>query len=708
MLTKYLDQLDVKAARKWQLTVLTFWLCCASFSVLGQQGRMSDSLKHLLIKCDDSTKIGILVRLSELVPCKDSNQKLAYLLQAREATHHADSNSKRLGVDLRIASYWLNCRKNTGVAQKWYRGSLASACLNRDTLHMINAFCGLGQVYITELNYRLAVLTFDSCLKLQPELATEIAIYGNLGIIYKAIGDFQQAAYYYTLSYDKLLKDMSNNSTGAVGDTIQLAALLMERGSVEKEIGDYERSLASLSNAAALAKNNEYVTALIEMTTGAVHQAKGDYRASIKCFNDAYVHYEQEGDQANMLRALKLMAETQLLTGNQKAAKEYGQVCQRLMEKLPQNRTPAVYLLLAKINAQEGNKAEAEAYVKKAETIINAPDYQEHTKEDWANISYVYERLGRTAEAFAAYKRYVAIKDSAMSISKANAITKISLASEFNRKQVADSLVQATTYEAKISRQRVVLWSGYIGLALVLMLAFVILRSYNQQKKTNRVINIKNEKILIEQRESERLLLNILPEHVATELKKTGSVEAKLFDNVTVLFTDFVNFTNSSEQFTPQQLVNELHHCFKAFDEIMDRHGVEKIKTVGDAYLAVAGLPVGDARHAHKVLAAALEIREFITKRKEQQQDGAFHIRIGVHSGTVIAGIVGMRKFAYDIWGDTVNTAARMEQSSEKDQINISEATYQLIKDEFEVIPRGLVAAKNKGQMLMYFVKGAK
>ena len=214
-----------------------------------------------------------------------------------------------------------------------------------------------------------------------------------------------------------------------------------------------------------------------------------------------------------------------------------------------------------------------------------------------------------------------------------------------------------------------------------------------------------HEELKNAKKQSDDLLRNILPEEVADELKQRGSTEARYFDHVTVLFTDFVNFTQAGESMTPKELVDELHTCFKSFDEIISRYGIEKIKTIGDAYLAVSGLPVSDPAHATKMVAAALEIRDYMEERKAMLGERSFHIRIGVHSGPVVAGIVGVKKFAYDIWGDTVNTAARMEQSGEAGRINISGATYDLIRHQFDCTFRGEIEAKNKGKLKMYFVE---
>ncbi|MBC7381791.1 MAG: PAS domain S-box protein [Bacteroidia bacterium] len=216
-------------------------------------------------------------------------------------------------------------------------------------------------------------------------------------------------------------------------------------------------------------------------------------------------------------------------------------------------------------------------------------------------------------------------------------------------------------------------------------------------KVEERTLQLKAEK-----KKSDDLLLNILPEEVAEELKHSGRSEARQYEQVTVMFTDFVNFTGISQELTPKELVSEVDYCFKGFDDIMERHGLEKIKTIGDAYLAVCGLPNENKHHAIKAASAALDIIKFIKTRKEA--GGLFEIRIGLHSGSVVAGIVGSKKFAYDIWGDAVNTASRMENCSEAGKINISESTYQLIKEAYSCNHRGKIEAKNKGLTDMYFI----
>ena len=226
---------------------------------------------------------------------------------------------------------------------------------------------------------------------------------------------------------------------------------------------------------------------------------------------------------------------------------------------------------------------------------------------------------------------------------------------------------------------------------------------YNELE--NKVKERTNE-LEIEKKKSDDLLLNILPEDIANELKQTGHTKPRSYEMATVMFTDFENFTSKSEQLSPEELVTIIDTCFKKFDEIITRHNIEKIKTIGDAYLCVSGLPDTKAHSATNVVDAAIEIIEAIESFRQNANDNSyFDIRIGIHTGPLVAGVVGDKKFAFDIWGDTVNTASRMEQNSEPNKINISQSTYDLVKEKYNCTFRGKRAAKNKGMIEMYFVE---
>ncbi len=238
------------------------------------------------------------------------------------------------------------------------------------------------------------------------------------------------------------------------------------------------------------------------------------------------------------------------------------------------------------------------------------------------------------------------------------------------------------------------------GVFLVFIFSGFIFRSLRISHRQK--ITIEKEK-----QRSDELLLNILPAEVAKELKENGRAEAKSFDEVTVMFTDFKDFTILSEQLSPTELVAELHYLFQVFDSIIHKYNIEKIKTIGDSYMAAGGLPVPNQTNAKDVVNAALEIQQFIMKHAREsasENKPIFEARIGINTGPVVAGIVGVKKFAYDIWGDTVNLASRMESSGEPGKINISGSTYELVKNDFTCTYRGKIQVKNKGEVDMYFV----
>lgn len=212
-----------------------------------------------------------------------------------------------------------------------------------------------------------------------------------------------------------------------------------------------------------------------------------------------------------------------------------------------------------------------------------------------------------------------------------------------------------------------------------------------------------------EQKRSEELLLNILPSEIAKELKSTGKVKPIYYQSASVLFADFHGFTQLSEQFTPEELVDELDTCFSYFDQVIDKYGLEKLKTIGDSYMCVGGIPVLNTTHAVDAVLAAIEMQMYIQIRKAQKQKLSqpyWDVRIGIHSGSMMAGVIGRKKFTYDVWGDAVNTASRMESCGVPGKINISKETSDLIQKFFKIEYRGKINAKNKGSLDMFLVTG--
>lgn len=296
------------------------------------------------------------------------------------------------------------------------------------------------------------------------------------------------------------------------------------------------------------------------------------------------------------------------------------------------------------------------------------------------------------------------MKDSLMNIEKVKAIADMREKYEAQKRTneiqslKLDNLdAELTSLKYKRTRNRY-LGGGILSLGLAAMLGYGLVSI----RKSRRII-AKEKEI------SESLLLNILPKEIADELKTKGFADPRHFENVSILFSDFKNFTDQAALLTPAELVYELNVCFEAFDRITETHGLEKIKTIGDAYMAACGLPVPVEDSVRRTLLAAIEMQKFITERKiirTQEKEIAFEMRLGIHTGPVVAGIVGVKKFQYDVWGDTVNTASRMETYGDVGQVNISDETYQLVANDpsFTFSFRGTIEVKGKGQQRMWHV----
>ncbi len=235
-----------------------------------------------------------------------------------------------------------------------------------------------------------------------------------------------------------------------------------------------------------------------------------------------------------------------------------------------------------------------------------------------------------------------------------------------------------------------------------------IFNAYVREIDADTTLTDKSNQIEKEKNRGDELLNNILPIEIANELKANGFVKPRHFSSATIMLIDFKNFSRISKSLTPQQLIAELDYCFKNFDHITEKHRLEKIKTIGDAYLCVGGVPTSNSTHALDCIAAAREILDFLDGWKVKQvaqNEPFFEGRIGIHTGPIIAGVVGAKKFVFDIWGDAVNTTARVETSGEAGKINISQTTYDLVKSKVQCIPRGKIAIKNLDPLDMYFVE---
>lgn len=342
------------------------------------------------------------------------------------------------------------------------------------------------------------------------------------------------------------------------------------------------------------------------------------------------------------------------------------------------------HLGLARIYRDKKDLKNALDYAQKAHEFNNLIRDNFMRRESSLLLSQLYFQSGDYKNAYDLLQEHLSAKDS---INRKEILSKLAVTeARMNFQKIEDKMSEEIAV-GKQKRLRLNLMLGFSALFIV-------------------IISVALFSVRKERRKSESLLLNILPVETAKELKIHGHAIPKLHEGVSIIFCDFVNFTNSVETLPPSQLVELLDYYFTGLDEIITRFGIEKIKTIGDAYMCVCGL-TPEKNHAETAVAASIEILRFMEKSKQHLPSKnlqPFDIRIGIHSGSVVSGVVGKKKYAYDVWGDDVNIAARMEQKSEPGRINVSESTWEMIKDIYQTESRGKIQAKNKGHLEMYFI----
>jgi len=349
-------------------------------------------------------------------------------------------------------------------------------------------------------------------------------------------------------------------------------------------------------------------------------------------------------------------------------------------------------------------------YIRKYEAIAAKMDNSNALMGAYKDYARAYVELGDFAKAYDYQVKYNELRYKVIDEKRAQNIeTQQALMSVQERQQALDrERDKAAVRDAELATARTLRNALMGGAVLLMLLAGLLFNRNRLRARANRQLTAQNETIERERQRADSLLQNILPGKTAEELKTKGTVKPVHYASVTVLFSDFKNFTTIAETMSPEDLVKELDEYFRAFDAIIVRHGLEKIKTIGDAYMCAGGLPEPNTTHALDTVRAAIEMQQTIrvlAEKKSAAKQPFFEMRIGINTGPVVAGVVGSHKFAYDIWGDTVNTAARLEHGSEPGKINISETTWEQVRDTFNCTFRGKLPAKNKGEIAMYFVE---
>ena len=514
----------------------------------------------------------------------------------------------------------------------------------------------------------------------------------------------------------------------------------LQRGNALSMAGDFDAALEAYFESIEVATESEML-----LDAGKAKISVANLYAEMGNFANANIYYEdgisilrETDDQISLASALLNFGQTAFDEGNYDEALEYYQESGELFEQLDYPIGTAYNLgNIGMVYAEQGKDDLAESNINDAISILEElEDYYGisvyltymseiyQRKDDFTtaasyahrslelarssglnneisdanlNLSSLYEWRGDSVTAYRYYKDHIVYRDSVRNLEVIEQMADERTDFEVSQKQFELDLV-----EQKRKNERIVNYATGGVLIFIAILAYVLYRRFLFAKKTKQIIEQEKDR-------SDQLLLNILPQETADELKSEGKVKARKYDPVTVFFSDFKGFTSYSEGLSPEDLVETVGYYFSKFDSIVEKYGLEKIKTIGDAYMCVGGIHDNSEDHAERMIKAAMEIRDFVeeTRKDDQAADKTFDIRIGINTGPVVAGVVGSKKFAYDIWGDTVNVAARMESMSEPGMINISEQTYKLIKDKWPCDYRGEFEVKNRGMMKMYFVNSA-
>ncbi|WP_411895374.1 adenylate/guanylate cyclase domain-containing protein [Winogradskyella sp. A2] len=528
---------------------------------------------------------------------------------------------------------------------------------------------------------------------------TMSTIVGNIGSIYYAKGDVRKALDNYNRSI-KILENL-NSRDGLAGSYMNIGSIYTGQGEYETAITYYNQSLNLSEEFSDLQVKSGTLSELSR-----VHLITNEIEKSLEYAKQALQLNEKMGRQAGISTSFMRIASVYETSGDFLKALEFYNKAIAIDEEIGATRALCQNLaLITNIYLKQSNYTKALISGKRAYDIALKANMVAEQKSA-SNLLYLaYKALGNGTKAL----EYFEISNKAETSLNSNETVKKIQQIEFAKQVTADSLAtvekerkveMAHQEEVRQKNQTRNMLAG--GGLIVLILGIGVYSRLRYTKKAKNIIEKEKDR-------SENLLLNILPAEIAEELKEKGKADARDFDMVSIIFTDFKGFTEQSEALSAADLVNEINVCFEAFDGIMETYDIEKIKTIGDAYMAAGGLPVPDDTAIKNTVLAALDMRDFIVNRKaEMDAKGkpAFEMRVGIHTGPVVAGIVGVKKFQYDIWGDTVNTASRMESSGEVGKVNISEASYQLLKDDgdFTFTSRGKIKAKGKGDIDMYFI----
>ncbi len=606
-----------------------------------------------------------------------------------------------------------------------------------------NCYTYIGSIHYALGDYTKAQFFFKESLTIYQKVGANKEIgnsYTYIGLIHYALGDYTKAlfflkeslAIYQKASAKKEMTGALNNIAAvyyglgnypqvieflkkavaieaAIGDKKSIAVITQNIGAIYSKLNDDARAMKYTNEAYSLHKalGNQHGIAKALAEKGYISMKQSHFDQSLEYLNQALQITDKEGEKALRIEVLSNLGDLFYKKSDFKKALTYYNLCLKDAEEIKNLQYISdAQIDIGNIFRQLGRSQEA---IVKCENGLKIAEKMGavNIKKDACECLYqAYKVLKKDRLALRYHEEIRAFEDSLQLKEASNKVMNM----EFQKQQLVDSIAfvkqQSTAqlkHQAEIQakeKQRNII---VVSLGIMLLVAVGLWSRLNFVRKSKEALKLEKDR-------SEALLLNILPEEIAEELKATGSVKAKDFGLVSILFTDFQSFTQTAQTMSPQRLVEEINVCFEAFDRISEKYQIEKIKTIGDAYMAAGGMANADENTPKNVVLAGLEMQAFIAQRaieNQQAQKPYFEMRLGIHAGPIVAGIVGVKKFQYDIWGDTVNTASRMESNGVVGKVNISETFYELIKDDprFSFEYRGNISAKGKGEINMYFVE---
>jgi adenylate cyclase len=559
------------------------------------------------------------------------------------------------------------------------------------------AFKNIGITYYFQGKYAEALDNYNQSLDIFKEIRDNVGIanlYSNIGVIYydqgvddKALENYLQSLKYSELAGDKFRILIALNNIGGVYN--------IKEATYDKALEYYLKALPICEE---LGKTEELGT--IAVNIGSIYFDKNDDAKALFYFNKSLAAYGKSEGSLNAYNALgKLYKREQKFD----LALESHNQALSIAEKVTSKISIVQSLMgLGNVYADRGDPSTALRYYHRAEVPAVEIQANHELKDLYQEMARAYHMSRDFRNAFRYQTLYSNTKDTLYNIETDKKLGSLQFDFDLQKKQGEINLLtkDKALGDLRLKRQQFAKNALIVGLTLVLLIALLIYRNYRAKSRTNKILDRQKAEI-------ERLLLNTLPAEIAKELQETGSAAPRNYESVAVMFTDFKGFSAIAEKMPPQELVEELSTCFISFDDIIGKYNLEKIKTIGDSYMCAGGIPSPDPDYVFNVVKAAIEIRDFmaqLNKRKIEAGEEPWEVRIGVNVGPVVAGVVGKKKYAYDIWGGAVNIASRMESNGKVGEVNISAGVYEMIKEDYDCVYRGKIFAKNIGEIDMYFI----